>query len=120
MLFFTKNHLWISESEKGYRIGLSEYACNKFGSILFISLFDCGDEIYEGSKFGDVESIKTVTDLISPVTGRIVSVNEDILDDTDILMENPNSTWLIEVELENLPTDILSVEAYKDYLKNEL
>ena len=77
-----------------------------------VPLLDVGENLSAGEKFGDVESVKTVSDLISPVDGEITEVNEALLDEPEIISENPSEVWLIKARVENIPDGLMTAEEY--------
>lgn len=110
-VFFSINHMWVEKiSDHRVRVGISSFAQKKMGNILFINLPDIDDIVVSGRALGDIESIKTVSDLISPVTGKVVDINEELLDEPDRINDNPNESWMIEVEIENEKFDDLLTE----------
>lgn len=116
-LQFSKKHLWIAIDGNMAKIGISDYAQDKLGNILFLNLPDSGEELIIGSAFGDIESVKTVSDLISPVNGKVVSVNEELIDEPDLINDEPYKSWLVEVEINALSEELMSEEKYKDYIE---
>ncbi len=115
MLYFSKNHLWIKSDGTCVEIGLTDYAAEKLGNIVFVNLPDVGEALSEGERFGDVESVKTVSDLISPVDGEVVEVNETLLDEPEAISEDPFGKWLIKVRVESIPDGLVSGEEYKKF-----
>ena len=112
MLYYSKNHLWLRTDGNTAKIGLTDYAAEKLGNIVFVNLPDVGENLSAGEKFGDVESVKTVSDLISPVDGEITEVNEALLDEPEIISENPSEVWLIKARVENIPDGLMTAEEY--------
>lgn len=125
---FTKYHIWVRESAgegdppKSYEIGITDYAQEKLKTIMFVTLPETDETVVAGRKFGDVESIKTVTDLIAPVSGKVLSVNEDILDFPDRMNETPYDSWLIKVSLDEASAQVfdsssfMDLDSYKEYV----
>lgn len=100
-LKYAKDHTWLRcEDEKAF-IGITDYAQQSLGNIVFIELPEAGDEIEAEGKFGEVESVKATSELLMPVSGKVVEVNEDVLDNPDIINKSPYDTWLIAVEMSN-------------------
>ncbi len=112
MLYFSKNHLWVKSDGTNAEIGLTDYAAEKLGNIVFVNIPDVGESLSAGERFGDVESVKTVSDLISPVDGEVIEVNETLLDEPEIISENPSEVWLIKARVENIPDGLMTVEEY--------
>ena len=89
-------------------IGISDFAQNALGDVVFVNLPEVGDEITAGDPFGDVESVKAVSDLVSPVTGVVAEVNEDLLDSPELLNSAPYESWIIKVENVTETEELLS------------
>ncbi len=110
---YSKDHIWVRNDEAGFFLGLSDYAVEKLKSIMFLNLPDNGEEIYIGKSFGDVESIKAVSELISPVSGVVDMVNEALIDNPDKITESPDSNWLIHVKDVILSPELMAPEKYE-------
>ncbi|MHC5248914.1 glycine cleavage system protein GcvH [Enterococcus sp. LJL90] len=114
---FTKSHEWIKIDGDSAKIGVSDYAQGELGDIVYVDLPDIGDEIKKGANFADIESVKTASEIYSPVSGVVVAINEDLEDAPESINEKANDTWIIEVgELGDLE-DLLTQEEYDAYLK---
>ena len=99
-LKFTQDHLWLRVEGTRAHIGISEHAQGELGEIIAAELPDVGDEVEKGESFGELESVKTVNELIAPVTGQVVAINTELDDHPNIVNEDPyHEGWLIEVEL---------------------
>lgn len=118
-LLFSNNHIWIyMKDDTTALMGLSDYAKEKLGVIAFVNLPDCGDLISIGTEFGDLESIKTVSDLISPLDGRVVGFNEKLSDNPEMITTKLEDDWLIEVTVEKLEDNLMDVNAYTEYVES--
>lgn len=115
MLYFSKNHLWLKTDRNTAEIGLTDYAAEKLGNIVFVNLPDAGERLSEGERFGDIESVKTVSDLISPIDGEVCDINEALLDEPEAISENPSETWLIKARVESIPVGLMSAEEYDSF-----
>ena len=115
-VMFSKDHLWLCENDNKVKIGLSEYALKKMKSVVFLNLPEEGDEVSEGEAFGDIENLKTVSDLISPVSGTIESVNSELSDDPDMI---DRSSWLIEIRTDEVPDSLMTEEEYLKFIESE-
>jgi len=101
-LKFTEDHLWVRVEGKRAQLGLSEYAQDELGEVIAIELPDVGDILEKGESFGEVESVKTVSDLIAPVSGTVSAVNAELEDHPSLVNEDPyHEGWLVEIELNN-------------------
>ena len=96
---YAKTHEWaLLEEGKDILVGISDYAQIALGDIVFVNLPSIGDEVKQGESFGDVESVKAVSDLISPVSGKVISVNDALLSAPELLNSDALDTWIIQVE----------------------
>ena len=96
---YAKTHEWVLlEEGKEILVGISDYAQIALGDIVFVNLPSIGDEVKQGESFGDVESVKAVSDLISPVSGKVISINDALLNAPELLNSDPLDTWIIQVE----------------------
>ncbi len=111
-LKYTKSHEWVREEEGEYVIGLTDYAQSALGDIVFINLPEEGDDVVAGETFSDVESVKAVSDVFSPVTGVVAAVNEELLDNPALVNEDPYEAWMIRVKDVSDTEDLLDAEAY--------
>ena len=98
-LRYTKSHEWILELENGiYRVGITDFAQSELGDVVFLNLPMEGDAVTAGEPFGDIESVKAVSDLVSPVTGTVTAVNESLLDEPELVNKDPyGEAWILEV-----------------------
>ena len=100
-------------------IGISDFAQDALGDVVFVNLPGEGDEVTAGEAFGDVESVKAVSDLVSPVTGTVCAVNEDLLDEPEQLNKAPYDAWLIKVENVTGSEELLDAAAYEAFCAQE-
>lgn len=112
---FTKSHEWIKfEDDKTAHIGISDYAQKQLGDLVFVNLPEVGDEIVAGEEFADVESVKAVSSIYSPVTGRVIAVNEELLDHPELINSDAYEGWLVEVGEITDHTELLTEEEYTE------
>lgn len=114
-LLYSKEHTWAREEGSDVRIGLTEFALEELGEIVFVELPEEGDEIEMNEPFGSVESVKTVSELYAPISGRVVEVNEALLDNPEMINESAyDQGWFLVVEpLDDAELDeLLSADAY--------
>jgi glycine cleavage system H protein len=98
-LKYTKSHEWVKDLGDGlFEVGLSDYAQTALGDIVFVNLPQTGDSVTGGAAFGDVESVKAVLDINSPVTGSVKEVNETLADEPASINADPYGSWLIRAE----------------------
>lgn len=119
-LKYSRSHEWVEflEDDK-VRIGLTEYAVGELGDLVFIDLPEVDDEIEVEDVFADVESVKAVSDVFSPVTGIVTEVNEDLLDQPELVNESPLEAWFIVVDEVTDVEDLLTKEEYDDFIAEE-
>jgi glycine cleavage system H protein len=96
---YTKEHEWIQVDGKIGTVGITDYAQNSLGDIVFVDLPKVGDTVEASKSFGSVESVKAVSDLFAPVTGTVTAVNDELKDAPEKINSDANTTWLLKVEL---------------------
>jgi glycine cleavage system H protein len=96
---YTKEHEWIEVDGKVGTVGITDYAQNSLGDIVFVDLPKVGDTIEAGKSFGSVESVKAVSDLFAPVSGTVTAVNDELKDAPERINSDANTTWMLKVEL---------------------
>ena len=116
---YSKDHEWMKEEDGVVVIGISDFAQDALGDVVFVNLRGEGDEVTAGEAFGDVESVKAVSDLVSPVTGTVCAVNEDLLDEPEQLNKAPYDAWLIKVENVTGTEELLDAAAYEAFCAQE-
>src|ERR1700732_644417 len=116
---YTREHEWI-EVGAG-KVGITDYAQNTLGDIVFVDLPKVGSSVEKGKVFGSVESVKAVSDLYSPVTGKVTAVNEELATAPEKINTDAHTTWIMKVEVVNAgdANDLLSKDAYETYIKEE-
>lgn len=101
-LKYSKEHEWVKVEGNTAIIGITDFAQSELGDIVFVELPEVEDELTEGETFGSVESVKTVSELYSPVSGKVVAVNENIEDAPEAVNESPyEEAWMVKVELKD-------------------
>ncbi|MBQ1878033.1 MAG: glycine cleavage system protein GcvH [Erysipelotrichaceae bacterium] len=118
-LKYTKSHEWVKEENGLYVVGLTDYAQDALGDIVFVNLPMVGDEVTADSVFADVESVKAVSDVYSPVSGTVVEVNEEMVDAPQLVNEDPYGAWFIKVENGVLSDELLTAEEYEEVVRQE-
>lgn len=115
---YTETHEWVEVLEDGTAlVGLSQFASDELGDIVFINLPEIDDTLTAHESFGDVESVKAVSDIESPVNGIVLEINEDLLDQPELVNQDPENTWLIKVGEAELAEDLLSADEYLEFIK---
>ena len=120
-LFFTKDHEWVSDDSGEFSIGISGYAVEQLGDIVYLELPAVGDVFAAQESFGTVESVKTVSDLYMPRSGEVIAVNDEVVQDPEIVQDDPyGKGWLIKVKATNDKTaNLLDALSYQKYLVQE-
>ena len=119
---YTREHEWVRIEGNKAEVGITDHAQKALGDIVFVDLPEIGDEIESGDEFGSVESVKAVSSLFMPVSGRITAVNTELKDSPELINEECyDDGWMIRLELINPDdsSDLLSAEEYKDFLLDE-
>ncbi len=121
-LTYSEEHEWIKDEGEKVRIGITDFAQSELGDIVFVELPEVGDEITADEPFGSVESVKTVSELYAPVSGKVVEVNEELEDNPEYVNESPyEKAWMIVVE----PSDkaemdqLMTAEQYEEMVKED-
>ena len=116
---YSKDHEWMKEEDGVVVVGISDFAQDALGDVVFVNLPGEGDEVTAGEAFGDVESVKAVSDLVSPVSGTVCAVNEELLDEPEQLNKAPYDAWLIKVENVSDTEELLDAAAYEAFCAQE-
>ena len=116
---YSKSHEWLKTEDGIAIVGISDFAQDALGDVVFISLPQVGDEVVAGETFGDVESVKAVSDLISPVTGVVCAVNDELEDSPELLNSDPYGSWIIRVENVTDEEALLEADAYEAHCAEE-
>ena len=118
-LKYSKSHEWVKFEDGVAIVGISDFAQDALGDVVFVNLPQVGDEVVAGETFGDVESVKAVSDLISPVSGVVCEVNEELEDSPENLNEDPYGAWIIKVENITDEEELLDAAAYEAHCAEE-
>lgn len=118
---YAKSHEWLSADGENATVGITDYAQESLGDIVFVELPKVGQEIEAGSTFGSVESVKAVSDLYAPVTGTVTEINEALNSAPETINADANNTWLIKVAMKNTDDSnaLLSAADYEKFVKEE-
>ncbi|EKU45723.1 glycine cleavage system protein GcvH [Staphylococcus massiliensis] len=118
-LKYSKEHEWVKVDGDTVLIGITDYAQNELGDIVFVELPEVDEEISEGDSFGSVESVKTVSELYAPVSGKVVEINDELEDSPEFVNESPyEKAWMVKVELsdESQLDALLDAEKYEEMI----
>ncbi|WP_153732086.1 glycine cleavage system protein GcvH [Sporosarcina obsidiansis] len=121
-LRYSEEHEWVKEEDGKYRIGITHFAQSELGDIVFVELPQVGDEVKSDEPFGSVESVKTVSELYAPLTGKVVEVNEELEDSPELVNESPyEGAWMIVVEISDKAEldELMTAEQYDEMTAGE-
>src|SRR5699024_2967205 len=121
-LLYTEEHEWIKKEDGSVRIGITDFAQDELGDIVFVELPEVGDDIEADEPFGSVESVKTVSELYAPISGKVVEINEELEDSPEFVNESPyDKAWMVVVEPENISDvdQLLSAEQYEEAINKD-
>lgn len=115
---YAESHEWILRRDDVVRVGITDFAQDELGDIVFVELPAAGETLEEGTEFGVVESIKAISDVYAPVSGTIAAVNETILDRPELVNEDPyGEGWMIELETDESLDHLLGPDEYEDQIQ---
>ena len=120
-LYYTESHEYVKiEGEYGY-IGITDFAQNALGNVVYVDIPEVDDEVEAGEEFGAVESVKAASDLISPVSGTVVEVNEALEDTPELINQDAFANWIIKVELSDTAEldNLMDAAAYQAFCEKE-
>ena len=116
---YTPSHEWLLDLGNGtFRVGLSDFAQHSLGDIVFIDLPKVGDAVNAESSLGDVESVKAVSEVLSPVSGKVSAVNEALTAAPESINADPYGAWLIEVTGVTATAELMDADAYKTFCEH--
>jgi glycine cleavage system H protein len=121
-IIYSCEHIWVRVEGNMATIGITDYAQERLGDILSVEFIETDTYVERDETFGSIESAKEVLDLISPVSGTVVVVNEDVLEDVSIINRDPYDTgWLVVIEMDNLEQleDLMAASSYHDLIMQE-
>jgi len=121
-LYYTKDHEWLKvEGDEAY-IGLSDFAQDSLGDIVYVELPEVDDEFNKDDAFAAVESVKAASDVYMPVDGKIIEVNEALLDEPNLLNDDPYKNWIVKIELSDKSQleELMSGDDYEKFLDEEV
>ena len=116
-LRYSEEHEWVKVEGEKVRIGITDFAQSELGDIVFVELPEVGDEVKADEPFGSVESVKTVSELYAPISGKVVEINEDLDDSPESVNESPyEKAWMIVVEPANVADveNLMTAEQYEE------
>ena len=118
-LKYSKTHEWVLAEEGIATIGLSDFAQDELGDIVYVEMPEVDDTFEAGDTLGEVESVKAVSEVNCPLSGTIVEINEELLDSPEAINSDPYGAWICKVSYEELPEDLMDADAYAAYCEAE-
>ena len=116
---YTEDHEWVEINDDVATIGISAYAVDELGEIVFVELPDVGTTVSVGEEFSSVESVKTVSGIYSPVDGEVVEKNQTVVDSPEKINESPyDSGWLVKIKTNSDHSELMNEEAYQTFLQS--
>ena len=118
-LLYTKDHEWVEFKEEYAIVGITDYAQSQLGDVIFVEFPEIGEDLISGSSFGEVEAVKTVSDLFAPISGKVLSINEEIEDTPDLVNSDPyKKGWLVKISPSNYEEKdgLMNFEEYKSFI----
>ena len=121
-LFYTKDHEWVKVEGDEALVGISDYAQHHLGDIVYVELPEVGDELEKGEAFAAVESVKAASDVYLPAGGKIVAINEELVDDPALLNADAFENWMVKIELADKADleELMTSEDYEKFLAEEV
>jgi len=116
---YTKDHEWIELTGDNGKVGITDYAQQQLGDVVYVELPEIGAKLKQGQSFGTIESVKAVSELYSPVTGEVVEVNTALRDKPETVNKDPHASWMVVIKLAN-PGEagaLLNATQYQDLIK---
>lgn len=110
---YSKDHEWIA-IESPIRVGITEFAARALDEAVYVDLPEVGSEVSAGQACGEIESVKSVSDLVAPASGKVLAVNQDVIDDPKLATDDPHEAWLYEIEVTELP-ELMDSAAYEAF-----
>jgi glycine cleavage system H protein len=116
-LMYTKTHEWVLLNDDGTAlVGITDYAQDQLGDLVFVNLPEPGDTVTAGESFADVESVKAVSDVLSPVTGEVEEINEVLADEPQRMNQEPYESWFIKVREITDRAELMDADAYQAFV----
>lgn len=117
MIKYSKTHEWASINGNDVTVGISKFASEELGDIVYVSLPEVGATVTAGESMCEVESVKAVSEINAPVSGTVVEVNSAIEDEPELINNDAMSAWICKIDATEIPADLMSEEEYEAYAK---
>lgn len=118
-LLYAKTHEWVLKEGDVYTVGISDHAQTELGDLVFVNLPNIDDDVVFGEALADVESVKAVSDIISPVSGTVIEVNEELLDAPEKMNQAPYEAWIAKIGNVSAVDELMNAEEYEAFLGKE-
>ena len=120
-LYYSEDHEWVRVEGSIAYIGISDYAQHELGDIVYVELPDEDDEFEKGDSLGTIESVKAATDILMPISGRVIEINDELEDSPEKVNAEAYEAWLIKLEFTNEAElkDLMTAEKYEEFLKED-
>lgn len=118
-LLYADSHEWVKVEGEIATVGITDYAQHALGNIVYVDMPEVGDEVEAGEDFGAVESVKAASDLISPVSGEVVEINEELEDTPEAINADPYANWIMKVKVSEVGEGLLDAAAYEKLCAHE-
>ncbi len=118
-LRYYKSHEWVRVEGDTALVGITDYAQNELGDLVYINLPNLGDEVATDEAFADVESVKAVSDVLSPLAGTVSEVNEALVDAPELINQDPYAAWIVRLKDISGLEGLMSAQEYEEFLKKE-
>ena len=118
-LRYYKSHEWVRVEGDTALVGITDYAQNELGDLVYINLPNLGDEVGTDEAFADVESVKAVSDVLSPLAGTVSEVNEALVDAPELINQDPYAAWIVRLKDISGLEGLMSAQEYEEFLKKE-
>ncbi|MCH5143123.1 MAG: glycine cleavage system protein GcvH [Clostridiales bacterium] len=116
-ILYRESHEWAAIEGNTAKVGISDHAQSELGDLVFVNLPEVGTEVTAGDVLCDVESVKAVSDLYAPVSGKIVKVNEELESSPELINQDAMGAWICEIEVTEVPEDLMDETAYEEFIK---
>jgi glycine cleavage system H protein len=120
-LYYSKDHEWVKVEGEYATIGITDYAQDSLGDVVYVELPDIDDELDAGDEIGIVESVKAASDIYTPLSGKVVAVNEELVDTPEAINKDPYASWIIKLEINQVEEleKLMTSQEYEAFIKQE-
>lgn len=120
-LYYSKDHEWVKVEGEYATIGITDYAQDSLGDVVYVELPDIDDELDAGDEIGIVESVKAASDIYTPLSGKVVAVNEELVDTPEAINKDPYASWIIKLEISQVEEieKLMTSQEYEAFIKQE-